>query len=289
PSQTIIGTASLGRRRMVWHGQEVRAGVLVDLAVLPEHRSLGPALILQQGLMEAASRDMGLLYGFPNRKATAVFRRIGYEQLTEIVRYVRVVRHAPYLQRRIPTWLAQPLGLAVDLACWLREAFRGSTGPRLHGHWSSKADARMDALWSKSEKGRGLVAIRDSQHAHWRFDASPLASTRYFFLTLPGSDALVAWFATQTEGETVHISDFWSIDGVNGMARPCLVALLAAARSAGHASVSVEIAAMPSHVLEWQKNGFTERSRRPVFGRWNIAQAAGTSAELFLTSADEDE
>ena len=54
PGQAHVGTASAGRRRLEWRGRELRAGVLVDLAVLPQHRSLGPALMLQQGLIAAA-------------------------------------------------------------------------------------------------------------------------------------------------------------------------------------------------------------------------------------------
>src|SRR5688500_18512216 len=77
-----VGTACAGRRRMRWQGRDISAGVLVDLAVVPEHRSLGPALILQQGLIEAGARDLDLLYGFPNPKAAAVFKRIGYNKLT---------------------------------------------------------------------------------------------------------------------------------------------------------------------------------------------------------------
>src|SRR3546814_5344800 len=53
-----VGVASAGPRQMVFGGRRVSAGVLVDLAVLPAHRSLGPALTLQQALMAVgAKRD----------------------------------------------------------------------------------------------------------------------------------------------------------------------------------------------------------------------------------------
>src|SRR3546814_17963935 len=70
-----VGVASAGPRQMVFGGRRVSAGVLVDLAVLPAHRSLGPALTLQTALMEAGAKRFDLLYGFPNPKAAAVFRR----------------------------------------------------------------------------------------------------------------------------------------------------------------------------------------------------------------------
>lgn len=274
---------------MSWRDREIRAGVLVDLAVLPEHRSLGPALILQQGLIEAGSRQLDLLYGFPNPKASAVFRRIGYEQLTEIVRYVRVLRHAHYLLQRMPGWLAQPMGRAADLAFAARDLVRRALGSRLKTHWADAADARMDALWAASSKGDGLVATRDSQHARWRFDTSPMAQTRYLLLTRAHEESLCAWFAIQVEAETLHVRDFWSMDGAGGMHNSCILALVEAARRAGHTALSVEIAADPAHVADWVKCGFVERGKRPVFGRWSVASTAGTCMELFLTSADEDE
>lgn len=289
PSGTWVGTAAAGQRRMLWRGQEVRAGVLVDLAVLPEHRSLGPALTLQQGLIEAGSRHLDVLYGFPNPKAAAVFKRIGYERLAEIVRYVRVLRHAHYLQQRMPSWLARPMGLVVDLASTARDLVRRTLGSRLETHWASAADARMDALWTASRKGDGLVAIRDRQYLQWRFDSSPMARTHYLLLTAAHEESLSAWFAIQAEAGTLQVRDFWSKDGVGGMDKSYLLALIKEARRAGCTALSVEISANPAHVSDWMRCGFMERSKRPVFGRWSNAQDVGTGMELFLTSADEDE
>lgn len=133
-----VGVCAAGRRRMLRNGREVRAGVLVDLAVMIEHRSLGPALILQQALFAAGKRELDLLYGFPNPKAAPVFKRIGYQQLTDMVRHVRVVRHAPYLHRRlrrIPGLLAAPVGALIDLGHRLRDAWRFPYARKLRAQW----------------------------------------------------------------------------------------------------------------------------------------------------------
>ena len=288
-SESWVGTACAGRRRMRWHGHDIGAGVLVDLAVIPEHRSLGPALILQQGLIEAGGRQLDLLYGFPNPKAAAVFKRIGYSKLTDIVRYARALRHGRYLRSRMPGWLAVPVGAVADVVFAMADTAKRLFSTRINADWLDRADARMDALWSASPQGDGLVGVRDRTHAKWRFDDCPLARTRYLMLTLPGQDSLQAWFATQVEGEMLHVRDYWSKDGINGINNACLLALLAAARGAGHVSVSVEIAASEPHVESWTQHGFVARSRRPVFGRWSAAQDREAAQEIFLTSADEDE
>lgn len=282
-----VGTACAGRRRMRWQGRDISAGVLVDLAVLPEHRSLGPALILQQGLIEAGSRHLDLLYGFPNPKAAAVFKRIGYSKLTEIVRYARVLRHGRYLRGRMPAWLALPLGIAADAAVAMRDGWRRFSGPSLRNEWRDRADPRMDELWAETAPEQGLVAVRDSRHARWRFDESPLENTRYLLICAPGNDRLLAWFATQDDGATLHVRDFWSRNGA-ACDRAYVLALLAAARAAGHESVSVEISAATPVTASWHACGFVARSRRPVFGRWSDTRQHEDAA-MFLTSADEDE
>lgn len=282
-----VGTACAGRRRMRHRGRDLDAGVLVDLAVLPEHRSLGPALMLQQGLIHAGREQVDVLYGFPNPKAAAVFKRMGYQQATHLVRYARVIRHARYLRARMPEWLAPAAGWLLDTGVALRDGWRRWHGPRLRTEWGNRADPRMDALWASASQGDGVLAVRDSVHAKWRFDDSPLATTRYLWITSPGSHALKAWFAVQVEDATLHVRDFWSDNGAHGLTVHYVQALIAAARAAGHGSVSVEITGPEGQLQGWREAGFSERSQRPVFVRWNLANA--TEPVWFLTSADEDE
>jgi hypothetical protein len=290
PEAADIGTACAGRRRMLWRGREISAGVLVDLAVLPQHRSLGPALILQQALIQSGLQRLDLLYGFPNPKAAAVFKRIGYERFTDIVRHAHVLRHAGYLRGRLPGWLAAALGALADAVFATKDGLKRAFGPRLESTWSDRADTAMDRLWQQSEKGDGLLAIRDSAHCKWRFDDSPLVRTRYLLLTGPRDAGLQAWFATQVEGNTLHVRDFWSAAGCGRMGQPHLLALLSAARTAGHASVSMETTGDASRLESWKRCGFVERSRRPVFGCWSAGKKPDLQKmDMFLTSADEDE
>jgi hypothetical protein len=289
PDDRLVGVAAAGPRRMLWRGEEISAGVLVDLAVAAEHRSLGPALMLQNALADAGCRRFGLLYGFPNPKAAAVFKRVGYARLGEIVRHARVLRHARYVARRLPRPLALLAGAVLDLRARVRDAWRARADRRVESAWSERADPRFDALWSRgSAASEGLVAVRDTAFARWRFDDSPLAATRYLLVSDPADHSLRAWFACQVEDDVLHVRDFWSDDAASGIARAHVDALVRAARAAGHAAVSVEYAGAETKRAGWCDAGFIERSRRPVFGRWADGGATG-GIDLHLTSADEDE
>lgn len=276
----VVGACALGQRRMLHRGAPVRAGVLVDLAVLPAHRSLGPALMLQQHLFAAGRARLDVLYGFPNPKAAPVFKRIGYRPLGEMVRHVRVIRSAPYLRRRLPGALA-PLaaltGPAIDL---VRRPRTGDGG--LSGRWCSRVPD-ISALWADSEKPAALTAIRDAAHLRWRFDEAPDANVRHLLLST--GERVDAWFATRSDGHTLHVLDFWQ-RGSGAAPRPAsLRALLAAAHADGHAAVSVELATSAERLRPWIDLGFEARGSRPIFGH-----AAGeTAIDLHLTSADEDE
>ena len=283
-----VGACAAGRRRMLRDGKPVRGGVLVDLAVVPEHRSLGPALILQQALFATAGTDFDLLYGFPNPKAAPVFRRIGYRALGDLVRYVRVVRHARYLARRMPDWLARPAGLLADLFVRLRETLSNPGVRRLDATWHDRVDPRMQALWQASVKPDGFVGVRDVDHLSWRFDQAPEGGFRYLLLSEPGRDALCAWFATRGTQGTLHVHDFWSSHGP-ALGTRHVAALLRAARRDGHAAVSVELVTAPAHLSPWLAFGFAARGSRPIFGRWAATSVPDEPPCLHLTAADEDE
>ena len=110
------------------------------------------------------------------------------------------------------------------------------------------------------------------------------------FASRRASGALVAWFACQDAGSTLHVRDFWSIDANRTISRAAILALLRAARNAGYASVSIECTLTSPVLAAWRAAGFRERGRRPVVGAWSprFGNVDGAIA-IHLTPADEDE
>lgn len=286
PDGTWAGTCTTGRRRMLALGRPLRAGLQADLAVAAAHRSLGPALMLQQAAQASAAGQFDFLYGFPNPRASTIFRRLGWTHLLDAVRYARVLRHRRYLARRLPDAAAAPLAWVLDAALAVGQRLRRRRDVR--ASWSGRVDPRMDALWAAAPHDDALVTVRNAAYLRWRFDECPLARTRYLLLSAPDG-ALLAWFATREGGDVLVVQDFWSIDGTRGMAAPHVDALLAAARSAGHAAVSVEVAMDPSRLTGWRARGFAERARRPVYGRVPGIDGAPCPAPPYFTAADEDQ
>src|SRR5690606_23742311 len=124
-----------GPRPMYWQGRRIRAGVMAHFAVAPAHRSLGPALTLQQALVDAARGHFDLLYGLPRPAAVGVSRRAGFSVLGELVRHAKVLRHGDYLRRRLPGAIARPAGAALDLGGRLRDRIADGLPPGLRWRW----------------------------------------------------------------------------------------------------------------------------------------------------------
>lgn len=279
-----VGVASAGPREMLIDGRPALAGVLVDLTVVPAHRSLWPALSLQMALMEAGLERFDLLYGFPNPKAAALFRRVGYLPLCRMTRWARVLRHGDYARRRVPGLLAAPAGWALDAADELRLRVRAAG---LRAQWQACADATLGDLWSAERAGVGPVAVRDLAFLRWRFDESPLLDVRYLVVRDPG-DAVLAWFACESRGKVLYVHDFWSRQGAAGASPEVLAMLVRSAREGGYASISVELGAAAAS-SSWQAAGFAVRGERPVFWHPSGVPKNGFAERLWLTAADEDE
>lgn len=284
----VIGCCGAAPRRMLWNGREIRGGQLADMAVETRHRTLGPALLLQEALVAEAQSRFDLLYGFPNARSLPVVKRLGYAVLGEMVRHARVLKHAGYLERYLPDWLAVLVGGLFDAAMALRDLIRGAAA--LAVSWVDAADPRMDALWQRSRPAQGLVAIRDAAMLRWRFDACPLGKTQY--LLVHGRDgALCAWFACQVAGSVLRIADFWNEQGNAGIDHRVVLALVRAARRGGYSSVSLALAAPAASLAGWRRAGFVPREGQPVVGKWLGAGPAPEelTAHWFLSNLDEDE
>lgn len=292
PSGQRVGVGLLGPRRMLWQDREIRAGVLAYFAVIPEHRSLGPALMLQSALLESSCKHFDLVYSLPEQGARAVFKRIGYAVIGEMARYVKVIRHAHYLERMLPRIAARTLGPLVDWVFRLRDLAFAPRARRFDSQWSTCVDARMDELWHHSDHGDALVSIRDTRLLRWRFDEAPVATNRYLLVSHADGNRLAAWFACEADPKTpstLQVTDFWSMGSGQAMEREYIDILAARARQQGYASLSLNFAGSTCKLVNWAAARFVERSKSPVFGRWHDPTLHGEGPiDMHLTFLDND-
>lgn len=270
-----VGVATAGRRRFSRGGETLEAGVLVDLAVLPEHRTLGPALVLQKALRTEGLARAALLYGFPNAKAAPVFQRAGYRKIGMMRRYVKVLRPSVYLRRRLPALLAAPLGLLANALTRVGLELAALRGPALR--WTG-----VDTPVAYDNAAPLLPLLRGERTAAfvaWRFASGALPGRvqRVAF----GEDA--GWIVEE-EAEVLIIRDC-SPTLLEPAFTAAWQALFRDAVRRGATRAEFECLAPAPLRQRLAELGWSPRSERPAFA----AGDAVDDADWFLTSADEDE
>lgn len=290
----IVGVAILAPRLMSLGDNEIRAGVISHLAIDPQHRSLGPALMLIDELLVAAKGRFDFIYGLPRNSegADAALRRAGLRPVGVMERQVKALRHGHYLARRLPALLAPVahlVGWIIDIGDRMRE-----TSPRsgLKTEWVKVVDTRMDRIWAASGPGTALTATRDSQMLGWRFDESADPITRYLVVADASSGEPRAWFACDVNPkwpDILDVQDFWSTEPGGAPTRMLVEALVRCARRDGYAAISIHVCGTAAATRSWRSAGFVERGRQQIFGRWLTGDSpSGDSPQLYFTNIDLD-
>ena len=290
----IVGTAAVGIRRFQMGERVGRAALLADLAVDRAHRTLLPALMLVREIRSDALASFDLIYGFPNKYAQGVFRRVGYKELGTMTRYVRVLRHTPYVARvlRLPL-LPRLGGPLIDLATLGRRVpamFKINRTCRLG--WLPDVDERFDRLWEEARSDYRRIGHRGSAFLRWRFLRHP--SSRFAVAALIRRDreaSLAAYAIVQRDGGVAHIADLFGRTGDLG---DLLDLMIGSLWRQGVASISFWFLGSGRVVRLLTERGFKKResTRSVVFEAGASLTAEGADlADVegwHLTEGDED-
>jgi len=262
PPLHLVGTAGVEVRPFAGGGRELRVALGCNLAVDPTHRTLLPGLQLVRAVRRDTHAEFDLTYNFPNERAQALYARAGYHDLGEVPRYVRVLRHAPYVGRYIGVpWLARPVGAAADLASRARRAIgRRRAARAFQLAWLAVPDRRFDALWENARGDYPIVARRDAAWLRWRYLACPGSCARIAALVERGPAAAVRAYAVVEQLETVaHVRDLF---GRRRDLDPLLALLLPELRDRGATSASFRYLGSEVVVGVLRAHGFRVRDAR---------------------------
>lgn len=287
-TRVVVGTAVIARRAFVVGGAPITAGLLADLAVDRPHRSALPALALVRTARDVASREVSLVYGFPNPKAEVVFRRAGYARLGGMVRYARVLRHADYAAGHLPPAVAGVAGAALDACAALRHAPARAAASRYRLSLTARADARVERIWAQAAAHYAVVARRSAAFLNWRFRPDAQGPHEFAWLEDRRGGRPRAYAVLRARGEDVDIRDAF---GAPDDLRLLFARLAALARGRGARSLSFRFVGDRRVRAALRGAGFApRRDRRAVVldVRPELEGARVDPEAWFLTDADED-
>ena len=286
------GAAGLMLRRMAVAGRMVDGGAAIDLNVDQTQRSVGPALALVRAVTSTADREgREVLFGMPNRSATAVMKRAGYREVGEFSCWTKLLSTEQKLHSVLRSkWASRLLAPLTDKALQLQSTEWRTRLPRpVIAESMPRFDSRFDELWSRAACQFDVIGERTADYLNWRFTNCPDLDYEIFTLAERATGELlgyVVWYAD--EGAT-SISDLFAIDG------PTTSLLLAefsrCARRSRSSAIRFGCFGSPEFYRQLQLAGFQRRqNRHPVLRRLGAATEAATcqGARWYLTLADSD-
>jgi hypothetical protein len=290
---TVIGVQGVVPRRWWQHGKVKGAGILADLAVAKYFRSIGPALTLVRRVIEIERNlaNAELLYGFPNSKSEALYRRAGYTKLGEITRYARPLRLRYWLSRKgLPTALVTLVSAIADLALQIRVALSATFVSR---QWHCVAgtgfDHRFDALWSRVAMQAGPMVPRDSDYLRWRFCNNFAGQVQV--MVLETGDGHLDGYVIYTVGENkiVSILDFLAVDSAKAL--PVLLkSFVHEMSSRGYYGITLEFYGPQPIADVLIHSGFSPRESNPIYVVLSeSASGLFQGAPPYFTSSDRDQ
>lgn len=266
-SGEIVGCGSFFRRAAWIAGRSIRAGVLCDFAVTRAHRVGGGAVAIQRALVDAARAEgVELLFGHPNEKSIAVFRRVGYHVVGEATAWAKPLV-CPHAVGDMLRWKDAAAFAAVPIDAALRalDRVRAVGSPlRVRGELIRRADERVDALWKRGRTDSRIVGEQTAAYLAWRYERATTAKYRMFGVFPPEDGRLLAFAVYTTDGRKAAVCDLFG-EHLETSAEPLLLHLSEHLRSQGLESVSLSYVGSAAFGAQLLSVGFLpRRGRRPL-------------------------
>jgi hypothetical protein len=220
-SDDVIGCASSFPRRMQVGGKMVSAGVLADFAVSKNHRMAGAAIAIQRALAKGSfPAGLEFLYGYPNGKSDAIFKRLGYHYVGSSAFWVKPLRSAYKVSERVKNralaWGASRvldvgLSIADQSLAFAHRGVRRVRGDRRRYRVEevSRADERFDRLWNRARGEFVIVGEKSSSYLNWRYTDFTTRAHRFFCLVDRKSNELSGFVVYAVHDQKAVVADLF--------------------------------------------------------------------------------
>jgi hypothetical protein len=257
-SGEIVGSTALLPRNLWANGKTLKAAIAADLMVDHRHRSLGPAIVLQKGILgRLTETGIDLVYAFPNPKSVPMTRRIGYRQLTQRMALVLPLRSEAFLRNRIHHVGARKVAAAlIDIALRLRPRLYKPFRDFGREHFlATSFNRQFDDLWSRIRSGYTLIGEKTSDFLNWRYRDSPQEQYAVFGLRARGQKEIDGYVVYSERDKRMHIADF-ACDPARISLQELLIRFALWSRTNGAEAVSIALTASSELKRSFHRAGF---------------------------------
>jgi hypothetical protein len=286
----IVGAAAAFPRRMYAGGAEFRGYVFGDFCIHPSLRTLGPALQLQRGCLQAvAAARAAVYYDFPSDAMTAVYRRLGIEPHGQLVRLAKPLRVDRALSRKLKSSPGtRLLGAAGNWALKARDSLLRRGGRTRIDRHQGPCGEEFSRFSEQARKAVEFCVAESSEYLNWRFLSHPFRE--FEFLAARSGDTLLGYLVLSREGDDARIMSLRTLDEAH-IANDLLLVAVDQMRKSGVMTLSASLLASDRRASLFESLGFRPRESRPVvFHPSVVAEESNTTsrAQWHLMDGDRD-
>ena len=286
-ASTFAGVAAAIPRRVRVAGRTLVCYQLADFALSPEHRSLGPAVLLQRACLEAVvTAESPFCFDFPSRTMVAVHRRCGVDVTGGLLRLAKPLRVDRKVRSVIANeHLARVVSIPGNWALRLSDIFRraGSGGV---GYGEPEFPGEFNLLGEKVGSGADVVGCRTAEYLEWRYQRSPL--DKFDLLTIRDGGRLLGYGVVRVSAGDATIMEHEVVD--DSLRPRLLSAIVERTRDCGIVTLSCSELEGSSWLPVLRRLGFRERESAPFVvhasADWEWSTTVRDPARWYVTLGD---
>ena len=218
-SNAFIGTTSVIPRTMWINGEKVIAGIAADMMVDKNHRTLGPALMLQRALVSTCEEGQyQFVYGFSPQAASTVQLRAGFTSMGRCIRVLKVLSTERFsnkqknnLTARLGSGILDTCIKAADFILSAKDLWQAGN---LSTEILDSFDYRFDQFWEKVPKQNRVVGEKTAAYLTWRYTISPYNSHKVFTIINQAKD-MRGYLIFSIVDQAIHIYDICTPDKID--------------------------------------------------------------------------
>lgn len=281
-NEKIVGVKGIIPRDYYVYGKSKSFGLFCDFTVAKKHRSLGPSIKLLSETVNLANDHYDLLYGFPNKKAEVIFKRVGYEKLPNISRYVKIINYDPYLKNKVKWPFTYILTKLLNLGVIIKSSFLQLKFCNLYTSETTNIFKNdIDILWEKCEKSKLIMSVRNKEWLKWRFENSQ--NSTYIFVIKNPKKIIQGYIVYSLNEGVCYIYDALSHN--EGEFKKLFILFTNELFKGDTSSISFELIAPDSYIKIITDLGFIYRDSEPVYA---INKNMFNHDNIYITEMDRD-
>ena len=259
----VVGVAGAFPRRLHMLGGQKLSWVLGDFCVSDEHRTLGPALLLQRACLAGLEKQgIPCCYDFPSAAMMAVYRRLRmspFQRLLRLAKPLRVDRKLKTVlgESMISRALARPANLLLRLAPIKNP---GHKGLELASH-EGDFGAEFTALSERIADRYGIAMHRSAEYLNWRYRAHP--QSEFDVVTARRNGELLGYAVSQVMDGDGYLLDLFG-DAESVVLAPLIDDSVASMRRRGAETVSASLVECHPWRQIFHDQGFKLREESPM-------------------------